>query len=265
MLKVLFFGDIVGKAGRRAIAKVLPELKKKYQPDITIANGENLAHGVGITQKTLDECLGYGIDFFTSGNHIWKKPEVEKIFANPDAPLIRPANYPESKPGAGQKTILVGSYPLLMINLNGRVFIEEEFSDPFKKVDEILSAHAEQNLAGIIIDLHAEATSEKVAFAWYVNGRVSAVLGTHTHIPTADEKILSGGTAYITDVGMVGPKNEVLGVDKDIIINNFTENQRKAHQIPEKGECIINAVFLTIDPETKKAETIERINVTTSV
>jgi len=259
-IKILFFGDIVGRAGRQAITQVLPEMKKEFKPDLTIANAENLAHGVGITPKTLDECQSAGINFFTSGNHVWKKPDVEKIFAKADAPLIRPANYPEDMPGAGYQTVLAGTSPILVINLNGIVFIEEEFTDPFQAVDEILSRHTNSGLAGIIVDFHAEATSEKVAFGWHVNGRVSAVIGTHTHIPTADERILSDGTAYITDVGMVGPRDEVLGVDKSVIIHNFkNKSDKKPHSIPRTGPCIANAVVIEIDTKTKKAKNIKRI------
>jgi len=260
-IKVLFLGDIVGKPGRKALVKSLPQIKQEYKPDITIANAENLAHGIGITLKTFEECLRAGIDLMTSGNHIWGKPDANKIFENIDSPLLRPANYPDQTPGQGQKTLLVGTKSLLVINLNGRVFIEDErgFSCPFKAIDRILEQYDKTDLSGIIVDFHAEATSEKVAFGWYVDGRISAVLGTHTHIPTADEKIMPQGTAYITDVGMVGLKESVIGIDKDIIIKKFLTQEPITHDIPDKGPCLINAVLVTIDSTTKKTKKIERI------
>jgi len=260
-IKVLFFGDIVGKPGRRAITRIVPQLKEEYKPDLIIANAENLAHGLGVTQKTLDECSRAGVDLFTSGNHIWEKPEVYKIFENIDAPLIRPANYSDDSPGRGQKTLLVGGKSVLVVNLNGQVFIEDKFSCPFHKIDQILDKYKNDKLASIIVDFHAEATSEKVAFGLYLDGRVSAVLGTHTHVATADGKILPKGTAYITDVGMVGLKESVIGIDKNIVIHNFTNpaDQSKAHDIPEKGLCIVNAVLVTFNPENKLATDITRI------
>ncbi len=259
-ITILFIGDIVGRAGRKAVAAIIPELKKELQPDFIIANAENLAHGVGVTKKTLDQCHEAGINLFTSGNHIWKKEEVNEIFQDPDAPLIRPANYDDTYPGQGYTSVVVGTQTLLVANLNGRVFMQEKFKDPFATIDQILTQHPKEQYAGIIVDFHAEATSEKIAFGWYVDGRVSAVIGTHTHIPTADEKILPGGTAYITDVGMVGPKSSVLGVSTDIIIHNFLHPEsRQTHDIPTTGICLVNAVMVTINTETKKAETITRI------
>lgn len=258
-IKVLFFGDVVGKPGRKALVKTVPQLKEKFQPDLIIANAENLAHGLGVTQKTLDECSRAGVDLFTSGNHIWEKPEIYKIFENIDAPLIRPANYSDESPGQGQKTLLVGGKSVLVVNLNGQVFIEDKFSCPFHKIDQILDKHKNDELDGIIIDFHAEATSEKVAFGLYLDGRASAVFGTHTHVATADEKILPKGTAYITDTGMVGLKESVIGIDKDIVIHNFLDEKSKAHDIPAKGLCLVNAVLVTINPENQLATDITRI------
>ncbi|MFZ6035642.1 MAG: TIGR00282 family metallophosphoesterase [Patescibacteria group bacterium] len=257
-LSILFFGDIVGKPGRRAVAGVLPDLKKEYQPDLVIANGENLAHGVGVTRKTLDEMRGAGIDFFTSGNHIWSKPEVYEIFKDPDYPLIRPANYGADVPGAGFREITLGQHSLLVVNLHGQVFIPEELSNPFDALDDILRQQSRE-YTGIIVDFHAEATSEKVAFGWHADGRVAAVLGTHTHIPTADERILPGGTAYITDVGMAGLLNSVIGVNTDVILNNFRGKESRAHDIADHGDCVVNAAVIRIDPTTHAAITIERI------
>lgn len=259
-LTILFFGDIVGKPGRRAMAAVLPELKRELQPDMTIANAENIAHGIGITRKTLDECRAAGVDFFTSGNHVWKKPEVLELFHDASIPLIRPANDPTATTGAGFRAIPVGEHTLVVINLNGQVFLEQEYANPFHEIDRILSSLSQPPTAGILVDFHAEATSEKVAFGWHVDGRVSAVLGTHTHVPTADETILPKGTAYITDVGMVGLKESVIGVDKDIILGKFLGERTGSHDIPDHGLCVVNAVRLTIDPATRQATSIDRIH-----
>lgn len=258
-ITLLFFGDIVGKPGRQALAQALPALKKQYQPDLTMANVENIAHGIGVTPKTLAECHQAGIDVFTSGNHIFKKNGTSEIFDNPNMPLVRPANYTEKMPGLGYRTISVGTSTILVINLNGQVFIEEAFSNPFHAIDAILASTDMTAIAATVVDFHAEATSEKTAFGWYVDGRVSAVFGTHTHVPTADETILPKGTAYITDVGMVGLKESVIGVDKDIIINNFLSQERLAHDIPDHGRTIINGVLVTINTTSKRATKIIRV------
>ncbi|MFA5134809.1 MAG: TIGR00282 family metallophosphoesterase [Patescibacteria group bacterium] len=265
LIKVLFFGDIVGKPGRRALVQAVPNLKKKYAPNYTIANAENIAHGIGITKKTLSECASAGIDLFTSGNHTWAKPEAESILGDENANLIRPANELEAKSGTGYRIVDAGIGKLLVINLIGRVFMEGKYASPFTAVDSILDAVDADQLAGTIVDFHAEATSEKNAFGWHVDGRVSAVLGTHTHIQTADERILPNGTAYISDIGMVGLRDSVIGIDKDVIVNNFLEKRRLPHDIPEHGVCTVGAVQLEIDPHTQKAVRITRISTEVTV
>lgn len=257
-IKILFFGDVVGKIGRKTLARVIPQLKKEFEADFVIANADNLAHGNGITKATVQEGLEAGVNLFTSGDHIWQKKEGLDIIAQTDSPVLRPANYPEQTPGRGEKLAEVGTKKLLVINLQGRVFFNENTDCPFRIFDQIYERY--QNQAnGIIIDLHAEATSEKVAFGHYVDGRVSAVIGTHTHIPTADARILPKGTAYLTDVGMVGPQNTVLGVNKEIIIKRFLTQMPITHEIPEEGVVVVNAVLVAIDPKTKKANKIEQI------
>ncbi len=248
-MKILFFGDIIGKIGRKAIKQILPELKEEYQPDLILANGENLAHGVGITEKVLSELKEVGVDLFTSGNHIFDKAEAASLLEAKDPLVLRPANYPPTVPGCGFKLVEVGSKSVLVISLMGRVFIRENFDCPFRKIDEILSGVKAKNLAGIIVDFHGEATSEKIAFGWYVDGRVSAVLGTHTHVPTADIKILPQGTAYITDVGMVGAVDSVIGDKKEPIIKSFLDQTSFSLDIPEEGEVEVDAVFLEISAE----------------
>lgn len=260
MIKILFFGDIIGKIGRRAVKLILPELKKEFQPDLVLANAENLAHGIGVTEKALDEMIKAGVDLFTSGNHIFDKPEAELILVRKDSVLLRPANYPPNMPGIGFKIIEVGARSILVINLVGRVFMKEDFDCPFRKIDEILAKVEQKNLAGIIIDFHAEATSEKVAFGWYVDGRVSAVLGTHTHVPTADTRILPGGTAFISDVGMVGATNSVIGDKTKPILESFLTQTPQLIEVPEEGEVEVNTILLEINSKTKKTSNIERVD-----
>lgn len=262
MIKVLFFGDIFGKIGRQALKKVLPQLIKKLKPDLVLANVENLAHGLGVTKKTLQEIKEIGVDFFTSGNHIWKKKEVLELFCDPEFKdiLLRPANYPDGVPGSGYKLVPVKQYFLLVINLLGRVFMKENLDCPFRKAEEILAKNDFKKINGTIVDFHAEATSEKVSLGHWLDGKVSAVLGTHTHIGTQDAKILPGGTAYLSDIGMVGAKDSVIGIKKDGPIKEFLTQVPQTFEIPEKGETVVNAVFFTIDPKTKKTTIIQRVD-----
>lgn len=259
-MKILFFGDIVGKIGRKAIKEILPELKKEYQVDLVIANAENIAHGIGVTEKILEEMKEAGIDLFTSGNHVFAKPEAEEILKAKNSVLLRPANYPDTVAGRGFRVVEVGSRSILVINLIGRVFMKENFDCPFKKIDEILAKVETENLTGIIVDFHAEATSEKVAFGWYVDGRVTAVFGTHTHVPTADAKILPQGTAYVSDVGMVGAIDSIIGDKKEPILKSFLTQTPQALEIPEEGEVEVDAALLEIDPSNKKAKEFIRLD-----
>ncbi|MFH1612059.1 MAG: TIGR00282 family metallophosphoesterase [bacterium] len=258
-MKILFFGDIVGQPGRDALKQILPVWKDKYNPDIVIANGENVAHGYGITKKTIDEIIEAGVDIITSGDHIFDQKEAVNLLENKSLPIIRPANFPPNTPGRGHLVIEVGTKKLLIINLIGRVFMRENYDDPFRKADEILE-EAGDDANVIIVDSHTEATSEKVCLGWYLDGRVSAVLGTHTHIPTADCRILPQKTAYISDVGMVGVKDSSLGVDKDIAIKRFLTQIRTRLEIAE-GPVEVNAVFIETGRDGK-AEKIEHLSET---
>jgi metallophosphoesterase (TIGR00282 family) len=264
-IKILFIGDIVGRIGREATKKILPELKDEYEPDIIIANGENLAHGKGISENILQEMLNAEIDILTSGNHIWQNKDVFSILERQDSPLIRPANYPPMVPGSGIKEIQIGAKNLTIINLMGRVFMKEDIDCPFRAVDKLLKEIDHNNCAGIIVDVHGEATSEKVALKHYLDGKVSAVLGTHTHIQTADEEISKNGTAYISDVGAVTAKDSVIGVEKDIILKSFLLQVKQNHEIPKSGLCELRGVYLEIDPASKHAVKIERIKKQTNI
>jgi hypothetical protein len=259
MFKILMFGDVSGKIGRRAITKILPELKKKFDPDLVIANAENIAHGIGITEKTLAELVEAGVDFFTSGDHIFDKKEAVKILEEKDPLLIRPANFPPGVPGIGARLLEIGTKKALVINLIGRVFMKNQYDCPFRKADEIIAEYENEKLSAIIVDFHAEATSEKNGLARYLDGRVSAVLGSHTHVGTDDWQILPGGTAYLTDIGMVGAKDSILGVAKEGIIKTFLTQIPEVHEIPEEGMCGIDAVYLEINPKTARTEKIKKI------
>lgn len=259
-MKILFFGDVIGKIGRRAVKLILPELIKEYQPDLVVANAENVAHGVGVTEKTLGELIEAGVQVFTSGNHVFSKPEAEALLTVPDPVLLRPANYPPRLPGLEFKIMEVGSKAVAIINLIGRVFMKENFDCPFRKLDEILAKITAKNIGAIIVDFHAEASSEKTAFGWYADGRVSAVLGTHTHVPTADCKILPGGTAFVSDAGMVGALDSVIGDRKEEIIKSFLTQVNPTLEIPEEGEVEVDAILIEIDPATKKALKIGRVD-----
>jgi len=224
-----------------------------------VANGENSAHGSGITENVVKELTEAGIDWITLGDHAFTRlKSMEDCFAL-GLPLIRPANFPPDLPGTGAKVITVGSGKILLINLIGRVFMSKDYDDPFRAIDLILSNLAKKNISAIIVDIHAEATSEKVALKHYLDGRVTALLGTHTHIMTADAQITDKGTAYITDTGMVGAADGVLGLEKEGIIKTFITQVKNPHVLPESGRCIFNAVLIIIDPKTKKAKSIEPI------
>ena len=258
-LKILFLGDIFAKIGRQTVIKLMPKLKKEYEPDLVIANVENLSHGKSITETTIKEMQDAGIDYFTSGNHIWDKKDAFILLNRKDSPILRPANYPAGTMGSGDKIVQVGAKSILLINLVGRVFIREDFDDPFSTADKILDKYKNQDIAAIIVDFHAEATSEKRAMGFYLDGRVSAVIGTHTHVQTSDNQILAKGTAYITDAGMIGAKNSVLGLDPRIIIKNFLTQINEPGEIPESGPCLLNGVYLEINPKTHLAVKIERV------
>lgn len=259
-MRLIFFGDVVGKAGRKAISQILPIWRQKYQPEIVAANVDNVAHGRGFTSKTLKEFLDLGIDILTGGDHVFDNTQANELLAMADMPILRPANYKNELPGVGYKIISIGSRQILFIHLLGQVFITEELASPFKIVDEILSKNTNQgDLAGIFVDLHAEATSEKVAMGWYLDGRVTALVGTHTHVTTADERVLPKGTAYITDIGMVGAIESVIGVRIQDSLSHFLTEQPGKFEPVEQGEIIIGAVMIDFDPLTKQATTIVRL------
>ncbi len=255
-MKILFIGDTVARPGRAIVHDHLRHIQREYEIDFTVLNCENAANGFGITPKIADELFDWGIDVLTSGNHVWDKKEILP-YLNNNTRILRPANYPPNNPGRGTAVLKSrNGEEAAVINLQGRVFMPAT-DDPFRVVDEELTKIPE-HVKVIFVDMHGEATSEKVAMGWYLDGRVSAVVGTHTHIPTADETILPGGTAYLTDVGMSGPFHSVVGVMKEQAINRFlTQINDKFESASE--DVRLNAVVIGVDSKTGKAQTIERI------
>jgi len=255
-MNILFIGDVVGSSGRKMLTEYLPKLKNKYRPQLTIVNGENAAGGKGITEKIYKQFLQLGVHAITLGNHTWHNKDIFNFID--DAPyLVRPANFPDNNPGKGIIYLQMNETEVAIINLQGRVFLDM-IDDPFQKADELIE-EASKRTNIIFIDFHAEATSEKQAFAWYVDGRVSAVIGTHTHTQTADERILPGGTAYLTDVGMTGPYDSIIGVDKEAVIKRFVSNMPTRFEVDKKGRAQLNGCLISLDRLTGKATGIKRI------
>jgi hypothetical protein len=254
-IRILFVGDVIGRPGRRALAGLLPGLKHDYDIDLTVANGENAAGGFGLTPKLTKEFLDEGVDVITSGNHIWDRREmVPSLDSFPN--VLRPLNYPAGVPGRGWgKYCTRDGIKICVVNLQGRVFMKA-IDCPFKTADRVLEDIGE---TVTLVDMHAEATSEKVAMGWHLDGRVSAVIGTHTHVQTADDRILPGGTAYLTDAGMTGAHDSVIGIEKKAIIERFLTG------IPNRFDSArydvrLSGVVVSVDPETRRATSVERIH-----
>jgi len=257
-VRILFLGDIVGSLGRATTAKLLPTIRKRDRVNLSLANAENIAHGRGATQETIEEVLASGVDYFTGGNHIfWQKSFYEEI---EHLPVVRPANYPSGTPGRGEAVIDLGRLGrVLLISLLGRTFMRDVADDPFATVSEILEKHQGEDLQATIVDMHAEATSEHQAMGFYLDGRVTAVVGTHTHVGTVDARVLPGGTAYVTDVGMVGSLDSILGVKKEIIIQNYVSALPQRFDWEDLGPAIFNSVLIETD-KGGLAKSIKRID-----
>ena len=260
-MRILFIGDIFGRPGRTIVQERLKGLVREHSIDLIIANGENSAAGFGITPSLAEDLFELGIDVITTGNHVWDKREILDYFdiangnhGDPARRLLRPANYPPDMPGWGLYEGKKNGVAYAVINLQGRIFMVSN-DDPFRTADQLLK----QVQAKIIfVDIHAEATSEKVAMGWYLDGRVTAVVGTHTHIPTADERVLPKGTAYITDVGMTGPYDSVIGVQKELVVGKFLSNMPVRFE-PATGDVRLCAVVVDCDEATGHAQSIQRL------
>ena len=255
-MKILFIGDIQGEDGRNAVKKILPGLKKEYDIDYTIANGEHLSKRVGVDVSVVEDMNHAGIDFFTTGNHVWRQKDFTQHIEDSELPIIRPANYLAGTPGEGYKVVETPQGKLLIINLLGKEIIQANVSSPFTRLDEILAKNIECDYT--FVDFHAEISSEKVALGRYVDGRVSAVVGTHTHVPTADARVLRGGTAVVSDVGHVGPLESVLGIKDEIIFNLFTGSMPQKFELAD-GPVQFNAVVIDIGSDGK-ARSIVRVD-----
>lgn len=253
-MKILIVGDIVGRPGRNALNAYLEKYKNKY--DFIIVNGENSAAGFGITEKIAEEFLSWGVDVITGGNHSWDKKEIYDYLNNSDS-ILRPYNYPEGVAGKGYTIKEVNGNKIAVISLQGRVFMNS-VDCPFKAIKKILT-ELKNVTKNIIVDFHAEATSEKIAFAKYISGEVSLVYGTHTHVQTADERIFESGTAYISDIGMTGSQNGVIGIESEVVIKKFLTSLPQKFQVAE-GDEYLNGLELDLDEKNGRAKKINRIN-----
>ena len=249
-IKILFLGDVIGKPGRRAVEKFI----RGFNVDFVVINGENLAGGIGITPLIAQEMLSCGVDLITTGNHVWKKKEMIPFLMG-EKRVIRPLNYPQGTPGFGHSIISKNDKKLCVVNLEGRVFMAP-LDCPFRAIDNLLNELDKK--VPIIVDFHAEATSEKIALGWYLNGKVAAVIGTHTHVQTADERVLPKGTGYITDAGMTGPADSVIGMEKSVVLEKFVTQLPQRFEVG-KDDIEVQGVVLTIENHENRCISIERV------
>ncbi len=256
MLRILFVGDVFGSPGRKCLAALLPQLKRRLEPDLVVVNGENASGGLGLNQSAAEEIFSYGVEVITTGNHVWKHKDLTPLLKQ-EPHLLRPANYPAGAPGQGwviaraRNGVDVG-----VVNLEGRAFMSN-LECPFAALDGILAGPL-KNTAVVCLDFHAEATSEKLALAWDFDGRLSAMVGTHTHVQTADERVLPRGTAYISDLGMTGPQDSVIGMEASVAIHRF-RTMRPERFLVAKGNPMLHGALAVIDESTGKATSIERV------
>jgi metallophosphoesterase (TIGR00282 family) len=256
-LRICVIGDIIGKPGRVAVTHALPDLRAELDLDMVIANGENTAAGAGLTPSLAEELLAGGVDVITSGNHIWDKREIYD-YLDTDRPVLRPINYPDSAPGRGWLVHRTDDGDeVAVINAMGRVFMNQ-LDSPFTVLDALLDEAAEPLPPVRILDFHCEITSEKNAMGWYLDGRVSAVVGTHTHVPTADARVLPGGTAYISDIGMTGPRDSIIGFSLETVLPRFTRHLPTRFAVAE-GPVAFNAVVISVDASTGRASSIDQV------
>src|SRR2546430_4385226 len=256
-MNILMVGDVYGEPGRQAVTKLLPRLRQEHAIDFAVVNVENAAGGFGVTAPIARQILEAGADVMTSGNHIWDKREIVEYITKENL-LLRPANFPTGTPGVGHVTVKTGPHKVAVLNLMGRVFMLP-IDCPFQKADELVP-ELRKDTPIIIVDMHAEATSESQAMGWHLDGRVSAVVGTHRHVQTADERVLPKGTAYITDLGMTGPTDSVIGVDKDLALDRFISQMPNRFE-PAKGPVALHGALIKVDAETGRGLSIERLRV----
>jgi hypothetical protein len=257
-MRILILGDVVGRPARRAVRELVPGLIRAEKIDLAVANAENAAGGIGVDLKSARELFSSGVHVLTSGNHIWKKKEILP-YLDEQPNLIRPANFPVGAPGSGWCEWHRNGLRALIVNIQGRVFMPNHVDDPFRCLDRILKEHR-QHSPVVLVDVHAEATSEKIAMGWYLDGRASVVYGTHTHVQTADERILPKGTGYITDLGMCGPLDSVIGMEKETVIHGFLSQLPRPFEVA-KDDVVLQGVIADVDESTGHAQSIRRLRV----
>jgi hypothetical protein len=255
-LRILFFGDICGRPGREAVKKILPAWQKEHRPDFVIANIENIAHGTGVTREKAEEMRSAGVDGFTLGDHAFDIEKAVELLAEQSFPIIRPMNWIGGVPGRGWRILKKNGKRLLMLNVLGRVFIRIHADDPFTAVESALKEASKEGYDASLLDCHAEATSEKRAMAEVFDGRISATIGTHTHVQTADAQTLPHGSGFLSDAGFSGPMDSVLGVKKEIIIDRM-RTQRPAHHEPAEGACVVCGCLITVDGGVTTVQTLQ--------
>lgn len=258
-LRFLVFGDVVGRWGREAVSKALPILRKEYEPDSVIVNVENIAHGNGISPAAMEDAFKWGVDVFTTGDHAWDNKDGIALLEDKKLAIIRPANYPTGVPGRGYHIFSKGAWQVAVINLQGQVFFKNDPLNPFIKLDEILEQDDINKANVVLVDFHAEASSEKRGLGWYADGRVSALWGTNTHVPTADAQILPEGTGYLTDAGMNGAYNSIIGADCVAPLRMFLTQIRQKMEPAEEGPLEVSALLIDVDPVSKKTINIAHI------
>lgn len=264
-MKTLHIGDVVARIGRRTVQKLLPGLIEEFGIDFVIAQSENMATGNGLSLNAVRELQDAGVNFFTGGNHSFKQASFGPHFNDPKMPVIRPGNFAPDEPGRGHAVVETPYGKILIINAIGQLFNGPPIENSFQYIDELLKKYEHDTFAARIVDFHAELSSEKVALGYFLDGRASVVVSSHTHVPTADARVLTGGTATITDLGMTGPTGTVLGVKKEIIINLILSGEKRRFERPEKGETCFQAVLVDIDTTTGKARSIQQILRTTTI
>ncbi|RRK11122.1 TIGR00282 family metallophosphoesterase [Lactiplantibacillus garii] len=257
-MRILFVGDVMGNVGQTAVATYLPKLKRRYKPQVTIVNGENATRGRGISQEVYKDFLSAGADVITMGNHTWDNNEIFDFIGGAKK-LVRPLNFPPATtPGQGYTVVKVNTVKLAVINLQGNVFMGQNLADPFTTVQPLI-AELRQTTPNIFIDFHAETTSEKEALAWYLDGQVSAVVGTHTHVQTSDERVLPQGTAFLSDVGFTGPYNGILGMTRENVIQRFLEQMPTRFNVQEDSPAVLSGCVIDVNEKTGHAQKIQRI------
>lgn len=258
-MRILVFGDVVGSAGRAAISRALPMLREQHQPDSVIINIENIAHGIGIAPEPWAEAATWKADAYTTGDHAWDNKAGVALLEDVRLPIVRPANYPDGVPGRGFITYAIGAFRVAVINLQGQVFFRNQPLNPFHTLDRVLQQPPVRDAAIVLVDFHAEASSEKRGMGWYADGRIAGMWGTHTHVPTADAQVLPKGTGYLTDVGMNGAHHSIIGMAPPGPLKRFLTQTPADFEPATDGPLEVNAVLFDLDPMASRAVAVQSI------